>query len=309
MSGPVIVVHGGAGSIPDSRDQQKFDGMCAAIRAAHYAYETTSSITEACQAAVECMEDDEAFNAGRGSVLNLKGEIEMEALFMEGKDMNAGSVTGVKNIAHPIALARKVMENTPHVLLMGQSANDFAVKSGFEAVPDDYLMTSHAKIALDNFLKSGSQPITTEIGQGSVGTVGAIGMDVNGHMVSCTSTGGITGKMAGRVGDTPIPGAGGYCNNEVGTISTTGHGDSIMRYCLASKIMHHLENGNDPNIAAQKACESMSSRVGGSAGAIVISKDGKIGIGFSSPKMAWAFLENRIIHYGIKHGQHLTTDL
>lgn len=97
MSGPVIVVHGGAGDIPDSRDRQKFDGMLAAIRAAHAAYSKTSSITDACQAAVECMEDDEAFNAGRGSVLNLKGEIEMEALFMEGKDMSAGTGTHFDN--------------------------------------------------------------------------------------------------------------------------------------------------------------------------------------------------------------------
>lgn len=310
MSELVIVVHGGAGNIPDNRDQPKFDGILTAIRKAHGTYKTTSSITDACQAAVEYMEDEPAFNAGRGSVLNLKGEIEMEALIMEGKDMKAGSVTGVRNIAHPIALARKVMENTPHVFLMGASANEFAEKMGFETVSDDYLMTSDARIGLDNFFKSGSEPITTEIGHGGVGTVGAIGMDGNsGHMISCTSTGGITGKMAGRVGDTPVPGAGGYCDNNVGTISTTGHGDSIMRYCLAQRIMQNLENGDTPDIAAQKACDGMSARVGGSAGAIVISKSGEVGIGFSSPKMAWAYLKNGIIYYGIRKGEKFTVKL
>ncbi|XP_050533608.1 isoaspartyl peptidase/L-asparaginase [Daktulosphaira vitifoliae] len=306
---PIIVIHGGAGNIPDNRDQPKFDGMLTAIRKAHSVYTDTLSIIDTCQAAVESMEDNEAFNAGRGSVLNLKGEIEMEALIMEGKNMNAGSVTGVRNIAHPIALARKVMDNTPHVFLMGQSANEFATKMKFETVSDDYLMTDAAKIALENFLKMGGSPVTTEIGHGGVGTVGAIGMNVDGHMISCTSTGGITGKMAGRVGDTPVPGAGGYCDNAVGTVSTTGHGDSIMRYCLAQRIMTNLEQGVEPNLAVQNECEKLSTRIGGSAGAIAISKEGTIGIGFSSEKMAWAYLEKGMIHYGIKKGQHFTIGL
>jgi len=159
-------------------------------------------------------------------------------------------------------------------------------------------------------LKSNSdQPITTEIEQGVVGIVGAISINADGHMVSCTLTGGITGKMAGRVGDTPIPGAGGYCDNRVGTISTTVHRDSIMRYCLDQKIIQMLENGEDPEIATDKACVGTSESVGGSAGSIVISKEKKIGIGFSSPKMAWAYLEEGIIYYGITKNQFFTSHL
>jgi len=159
-------------------------------------------------------------------------------------------------------------------------------------------------------LKTNSdQSITTEIIQGVVGTVGAIGINADGHMVSCTSTGGITGKMAGRVGDTLIPGAGGYCDNRVGTISTTGHGDSIMRYCLDQKIIQILENGADPEIASDKASVSMSERVGSSAGSIAISKEKKIGIGFSSPKMAWAYKEEVIIYYGITKNQFFTSHI
>ncbi|KAI5745254.1 hypothetical protein M8J76_009513 [Diaphorina citri] len=240
---PVLLIHGGAGDIPESKVQGKLDGIRKAVCLGYEKLKDTGCVLEATQTAVEYMEEDDNFNAGRGSVLTTQGEIEMEALIVDGRDIKVGSVTGVKNILHPIALARLVMEKTPHGILSGDGANEFGRRMGLPQIPDSELITENAKHALEKFLCEGQDPNVTEIGGGGVGTVGAVAVDARGHMVSCTSTGGITGKMKGRVGDTPIPGSGGYCDDNIASVSTTGHGDSILRYCVAHRILHYIEQG------------------------------------------------------------------
>lgn len=304
MSKPLILVHGGAGDIPESRVQGKLDGVCRAVREAFKKYEETENILDATQAAVEYMETDKNFNAGYGSVLTEDGEIELEALVIEGKNLRAGAVTGLRNVLHPIVVARLVMENTPHVLLSGEGVQDFARKHNIPI--ETSLHTKEAWEALECYKKSKVEPSKMEIGSG--GTVGAVGIDVNGHMVSCTSTGGITGKMKGRVGDTPIPGSGGYADDNIGAVSTTGYGDAILRFNVAHRILSAIEYGSDPQKASESVFKNMQKRIGKSAGAISIAKDRSIGIAFTSKRMAWAYQKDDKIYYGINPGECLLDD-
>ncbi|KAK9506025.1 hypothetical protein O3M35_008039 [Rhynocoris fuscipes] len=303
---PVLVVHGGAGDIPDSRIQPKLDGVRAAARAGYRVLNETGNVLDAIEAAIHVMEDDEAFNAGKGSVLNLEGGIEMEALITEGKHFNAGAVTLVKNISHPISLARMVMEKTPHTFLGGDGVEEFIEKMGIPRVPESSLITESALKALENFKKSGGKPSATEIGPpGGVGTVGCVAVNMEGHVASGTSTGGITGKYKGRIGDTPLPGCGGYSDDQIGAVSTTGHGESILKFNLAHRILSAMQKGMSTDNATSSSCEEMTRRVGKTAGAITVSNTGDVGIGFTSKKMAWAYQKGDEIHYGIGHGQHL----
>uniref|UniRef100_A0A069DRG3 Putative isoaspartyl peptidase/l-asparaginase ga20639-like isoform x2 n=1 Tax=Panstrongylus megistus TaxID=65343 RepID=A0A069DRG3_9HEMI len=303
---PVLVVHGGAGDIPDSRMQPKLDGVRKAARAGYKILQETGNVLDAIEAAINVMEDDEAFNAGKGSVLNLADGIEMEALITEGSSFNAGSVTLVKNISHPISLARMVMEKTPHTFLGGDGVEEFIKKMGIPRVPESSLITDVAKNALEAFKKKGGQPTETEIGHpGGVGTVGCVALNSNGHVASGTSTGGITGKYKGRIGDTPLPGCGGYSDDLIGAVSATGHGESILKYNLAHRILSAMEKGLSATDATVKSCQDMTKRVGKSAGAITVSNKGEVGIGFTSKRMSWAYQIGDEIHYGLDPGQHL----
>ncbi|XP_046994080.1 isoaspartyl peptidase/L-asparaginase isoform X1 [Schistocerca americana] len=301
MVEPVVLVHGGAGDIPDSQDQPKLEGVRRAAKAGYAVLEQGGSLLDAVQAAVEVMEDDEAFNAGHGSVLNADGEVEMDAIVMEGTGLNAGAVGAIKNVSHPVYVARLVMENTSHVLLVGDGAKRFANDMGVPDVPMESLITQKAKDALEKFKKSKSNdPTRTELG--GVGTVGAVAVDSEGHVVCATSTGGTSGKMVGRVGDTPIPGSGGYSDDQIGTVSTTGVGESIMKVNLAHLVLNIMKQGKTAQEATIEAVNEMTNRVGKTAGAITLSNAGDIGIGFNSKKMAWAYQKGNEVHYGIRDG-------
>ncbi|XP_069691699.1 isoaspartyl peptidase/L-asparaginase-like isoform X7 [Periplaneta americana] len=297
MVQPVMLVHGGAGDIPDNRVQQKIDGVCRAAKKGYAVLTSGGSVIDAVQAAVQVMEDDEAFNAGYGSVLNEDGEVEMDAIVMEGRDLKTGAVGAIKNVAHPVDVARLVMEKTPHVLLVGEGAKKFANDQGIPDVPVGYLVTKFAKQSLAQ-IKSGNGTPTSELG--GVGTVGAVAVDTDGHLAVATSTGGTSGKMVGRVGDTPLPGCGGFADDDVGAVSTTGHGESIMRFCLAHTILELMKQGKFANEATKDACEAMTERVGDTAGAITLSNKGEVGISFTSRRMAWAYVTGENICYGIE---------
>lgn len=301
---PLLIVHGGAGDIPDSRVPGKFDGVRKAACEGYRILKTSGSVLDAVVGAVKMMEDMDSFNAGRGSVLTIDGTVEMEAQIIEGKNLSAGCVTLLKHVEHPIELARMVMEKTPHTFLGGDAAEDFAKKMGVPMVTQEFLKTEDAIKFLENYKKGGNEnSLRSEIGE--VGTVGAIAIDANGHMASATSTGGICGKYRGRIGDTPILGSGGYADDDVGTVSTTGHGESIMRYNLAQRILNAMSQGKTAQEAADSCTADMTARVGNDAGAIVISKKGEIGIGFSSKRMSWAYQRGTEVHYGVDQGQHL----
>ncbi|CAD0199419.1 unnamed protein product [Chrysodeixis includens] len=303
---PIIIVHGGAGDIPNSRLKGKIDGIKVAVTAGHECLMRGGSALDAVEAAVVCMEKDENFNAGYGSVLNLRGEVAMEASIMRGEDLNVGAVTLVTDFLHPISIAHKVLTDSPHSLLGGEGAKLFALQKGFKTVPPESLISENAKKALENFLKHGDFN-RTEIGpqEGGVGTVGAVAIDCNGHVAVATSTGGMSGKAVGRIGDTPQIGSGTYADDHIGGVSTTGHGESILKYCLAHSIIKLMEGGMDAKKATTVAVNGMTKRLLHTAGAITLSKDGDIGVHFSSRRMSWAYIKDDHIHYGIEQGEEL----
>ncbi|XP_041978645.1 probable isoaspartyl peptidase/L-asparaginase GA20639 isoform X2 [Aricia agestis] len=256
------------------------------------------------------MEKDEYFNAGYGSVLNLRGEVEMEASIMCGQNLNVGAVTLVKKFLHPISIAHKVLTDSPHSLLGAEGAELFALEKEFPTVPPESLISENAKKALEDFLQHGVFG-RTEIGienKADVGTVGAVAIDENGNVAVATSTGGMSGKAVGRIGDTPQIGSGTYADNHIGGVSTTGHGESILKYCLAHSIIKLMEGGLSADEATKTAVEGMTSRLKNTAGAITLSKDGDVGMHFSSNRMAWAYIKSNKIFYGINKDQELVDD-
>ncbi|CAH0750771.1 unnamed protein product [Diatraea saccharalis] len=221
---PIIIVHGGAGDIPDSRVQGKLIGTKAAVIQGYEVLLKSGSALDAVEAAVVAMENDENFNAGYGSVLNLDGEVEMEASIMSGTNLDVGAVTLIKDFPNPISIAHKVLTDSPHSLLGGDGAKRFALAKGFSTVSPESLVSHNARKALQNFLKHGEFG-RTEIGaqdKADVGTVGAVAVDSNGFVAVATSTGGMSGKAVGRIGDTPQIGSGTYADDNIGGVSTTG---------------------------------------------------------------------------------------
>ncbi|XP_070506732.1 probable isoaspartyl peptidase/L-asparaginase GA20639 [Chironomus tepperi] len=245
------------------------------------------------------MELDGDFNAGYGSVLTTEKTVEMEASVMDGKTLKAGCVTGVVDIMHPITAARKVMEKTPHNFLGFHGANNFVRQQGFEILKPDALVTDQALDALENWKEEQKTGITkfakTEIGHRKDergDTVGAVAIDQYGNIAVATSTGGITGKLPGRIGDTPVLGGGTYCDNRYGGVSTTGHGETIMKACLAHDIVKRIDYlGEDAQTATETACKNMTDRFLGTGGAITIDSKGKVGISFTSRRMVSKQLE------------------
>ncbi|XP_014366909.2 probable isoaspartyl peptidase/L-asparaginase GA20639 isoform X2 [Papilio machaon] len=304
---PILIVHGGAGDIAQSRVQGKLDGVRLAVREGYRVLQHNGSALDAVEAAVVSMEKDENFNAGYGSVLNLAGEVEMEASIMSGENLDVGAVTLIKDFLHPISIAHKVLTDSPHSLIGGQGAKQFALDKGFPMVPQESLISENAQAALKEFLEKGGEFGKTEVGiaEGGVGTVGAVAIDINGHIAVATSTGGMTGKVVGRIGDTPQIGSGTYADDNIGGVSTTGHGESILKVCLAHSIIKLMESGVDAETATKEAVTAMTTRLKNTAGAITLSKDGDVGVYFSSKRMSWAYIKDEKLFYGIEQGEVL----
>ncbi|XP_064600518.1 isoaspartyl peptidase/L-asparaginase-like isoform X2 [Liolophura sinensis] len=308
MVTPVIIVHGGAWAIPDHMAEASVAGVKAAARAGYAVLQQGGSAVQAVEAAITLMEDDPVFDAGTGSVLNSAGDVEMDAVIMEGSQLNAGAVACVQNIKNPIQLARLIMEETDHVLLVGEGANKFAEERGVETVPQSTLVTDDARKSWERFMKFRTTVDVlfrdrTTVACPPIGcdTVGATALDSSGNVAFGTSTGGITAKRPGRVGDSPLIGCGGYCDNEVGGVSTTGHGEAIIKVCLAKHTTDLMREGLSPQKALESALEFMTSRVKGSGGGVAVSKDGQVGLHFTTQRMAWAWLKQNQLHYGLDH--------
>ncbi|XP_058811657.1 probable isoaspartyl peptidase/L-asparaginase GA20639 [Topomyia yanbarensis] len=299
---PIVLVHGGAGTISEDRIPGKYRGSKLAARVGYQVLMNNGSVLDAVEEAVRIMESDSNFNAGFGSVLNYEGVVEMDASIMDGSTLKAGCVAGVQDILHPISLARRVMEKSRHNFLVGQGMVKFALSEGIEILsPSGQLVTQRAKDALEEWLKNNGQ---FSIGEG--GTVGAVAIDKKGNIAAATSTGGITGKHPGRVGDTPIIGSGTYADNRVAGISVTGDGDTIMKVVLALDIIKRMEYlGNGINKAAEDALDAMSAGLKGTAGIVALDKEGNIGIVFNSEHMSWAYQRDNIVAYGVRKGEHI----
>ncbi|XP_018861483.1 isoaspartyl peptidase/L-asparaginase isoform X2 [Parus major] len=260
---PVIVVHGGAGRIFKEREEGCRAGVVRAALRGYCVLKQGGSAVDAVEEAVRSMEDDPHFNAGCGSVLNEKGEVEMDAIIMDGKNLDSGAVSAVKCIANPIKLARLVMEKTKHMLLTDHGAHLFAQAMGIPEIPGEKLITERSRERWKKNLEPDSNP---EEFQKDLGTVGAVSIDSEGNVACATSTGGLSNKLVGRVGDTA---------------------------CI----------GMSPEVAADTALDYMKSRVGGLGGVIVVNKAGEWAARFSTKQMSWATVKDDNLHYGIYAGE------
>eukprot|EP00741_Cyanophora_paradoxa_P012482 tig00020610_g12061.t1 len=293
LSRPIaIIVHGGAYAIPEEIADASVRGCEAAAKAGHQVLARGGSAMDAVEAAIRVLEDDPTFDAGTGSVLNEEGQVEMDAIVMDGATLKTGAVAAVQNIRNPVSLARQVMEQTRHCLLVGAGANKFAREMGVESVRPEELVTEAAQLEWKRFQEYRATVSTLfnrhELKRGSTDTVGCVALDARGDIACGTSTGGITAKKAGRVGDSPLVGCGAYADNASGGVSCTGHGESIMKVTLARQVLHGVEAGLAPEAAARKALEAMRARVDGCGGCIVLTPDGTLGHAFTTPRMAWA---------------------
>uniref|UniRef100_UPI00358EED27 isoaspartyl peptidase/L-asparaginase isoform X1 n=2 Tax=Myxine glutinosa TaxID=7769 RepID=UPI00358EED27 len=296
---PVVLVHGGAGTVPEYRQAPNLAATRAAAESAWLLLQSGRSALDVVEHAVKMMEDNPLFNAGVGSHLNEVGEIEQDAMIMDGSMLNSGGVTCVKNIANPIHLARLVMNKTGHVLLSESGAHKFAHAMGIPTVPTAQLITEYRKNLWEKRRGQANPAVPDE---GSKGTVGAVAIDRNGNVASATSTGGQNYKMIGRVGDVPCIGSGGYADNELGAVSSTGDGEAIMKVVLARLMLFHMEQGKEPFEAADLALQHLVRRTGGTAGLIAVTPKGEWTAHCVSEHMVWAGATQGQRYYGLKRG-------
>lgn len=282
-----IVVHGGAGNILPEHftkelEQQYHQALSQALNAGYAILEKGGSAVDAVTAAIKILEDNPLFNAGKGSVYNQNGQIEMDASIMEGKEMKAGAVAGVRRIKNPIEAAKLVMEQTPHVLLIGQGAEKLWTSKGFELVDTSYFYDEN------QFQKWKENQINKK--NQKHGTVGAVALDKQGHLAAGTSTGGMMNKMPGRVGDSPIIGAGTYACDKACAISCTGHGEFFIRFAVAHNIQSKMFYQNKTlQQATHEVLFDELLPVGGNGGVIGIDKNGNIVMDFNSTGMYRGF--------------------
>ncbi|XP_031679405.1 isoaspartyl peptidase/L-asparaginase-like [Oncorhynchus kisutch] len=305
---PVLVVHGGAGIIPKERVQLACAGVQAAVRGGYSKLQGQGSAMDAVVEAVTLLENDPHFSAGLGSVLNAKGEVEMDAIVMDGRYLASGAVSAVRKVANPVQLARLVMDKTSHLCLTGEGASQFARSMGVPEVPEESLITEYARMCWKKKnLAADANPVECQMGK--MGTVGAVAVDAEGNIACATSTGGLLNKMEGRVGDTACIGCGGYADNRVGAVSSTGEGEAIMKVTLARLILFHMEQGCSAEAAADEALAYMKDRVGGLGGVLVVDHQGEWSVRFSSLQMAWAAAQQQTLHYGLNTGEHFTQNI
>jgi L-asparaginase / beta-aspartyl-peptidase len=275
------MIHGGAGALEDLKyeaSEAEFHHSITTILAqGRDRLSQGDSAIDVVEHCVTLLEDDPLYNAGCGSVLNADGQVEMDAALMNGKDLSAGAVAGIRNIKNPIALARRVLEHGEHVLLMGDGALEFAKFCQMETYPDDYFITEARIKQLAAAQIAGRMTLDHERIKPTqkLGTVGAVARDLHGNLAAATSTGGLVNKRWGRVGDTPIVGAGVFADNETCAVSATGYGEQFLRTVLAKTISDIvLFQGLGAADAAKAGIEYLVAKVNGEGGVIVIDRAG-----------------------------------
>lgn len=282
-----LVVHGGAGSITRGMltaegEAAIRNGLAAALEAGALVLEAGGNALDAVEAAARVLEDDPAFNAGRGAVLTRDGAIELDAAIMDGRDRRAGAVAGVMTVRNPVSLARAVMTQSPHVLLAGKGAEDFATSCGAERVGQDWFETAERRAQLDRVLARPGDGFDADV---KFGTIGAVAVDAAGHVAAATSTGGLTGKRWGRVGDSPVIGAGTYADDRACAVSATGHGESFIRAVAAHEIGARIRLAGDVPQSAADAAIADVGVLGGSGGVIFAAPSGEAGWSFNTASL------------------------
>jgi beta-aspartyl-peptidase (threonine type) len=287
MAGNVwrLVVHGGAGSMRPGRldpEQEKCarDGLEAALAAGSAILSKQESALDAVEAAVRVLEEDPCFNAGRGSVLTAEGFIELDAAIMDGRNRRAGAVAGLRTTRAPVSLARLLLEKGPHVFLSGKGADDFARNHGFEQVDNSWFEIPERRRQLEELVRVGG--FDDEV---KYGTVGAVAVDVDGHVAVATSTGGLTAKRWGRVGDSPLIGAGTYADDRSAAVSATGSGEYFIRTVAAHQLAERVRLGGQSLQEALDAVLADIASLGGKGGLIAVAPDGEAAWGFTTPAM------------------------
>ena len=290
-----LVLHGGAGVIErqnfTAAQEAEFRAKLTEAREAGYAIlERGGSALDAVGAVIVILEDSPLFNAGKGAVFTADGTCELDASIMDGRTQAAGAIAGVKRIKNPINLARAVMEKSNHVMLSGEGAEKFAVEQGFALVPNEYFQTDHRRKQLDAAKKKAATKKsaaldTHEERTARYGTVGCVALDRAGHLAAGTSTGGMTNKRFGRIGDAPIIGAGTYANDATCAISATGWGEFFIRVGVARDIAAQLEYRGTSLKEAAAATIAKVEKLGGDGGVVCIDKDGNIALPFNTAGM------------------------
>lgn len=291
---PALVVHGGAWDIPDAEAPTHLNGCREAAQIGWAILSNGGSALDAVEAAIRSMEDDPAFNAGKGAWLNVAGEVELDAIIMDGATLNNGAVAAVQHVRNPITLARLVMERTPHALIAGNGAEKFAQAQGLPLCDESELLTGN-ELERWRMIKAQPNYSIDEAFRGTDlphGTVGAVAMDMAGHLAAGTSTGGTPDKMQGRVGDSPLIGCGCYADDLGAGASATGWGESIMKVVLCKTVCDFATMGLQAQEAAEKAIGVLADRAQGLGGVILIDRNGQIGVAFNTPRMARAWVEN-----------------
>jgi len=307
-----LAIHGGAGTIikesmtPGMENAYK-EKMKEALDAGYKVLKSGGSSLDAVEVAVKIMEDSPLFNAGKGSVFTAEGKNEMDASIMDGKTLKAGAVAGVTIIKNPISAARKVMEKSPHVMMSGKGAEKFAEEQKLEIVSPEYFFDSlrwkqwqkikeTEKIQLDHSEDRGDVKPSFDVEfnpnpDNKYGTVGAVALDMNGNLAAATSTGGMTNKKFGRIGDSPIIGSGCYANNKTCAVSSTGHGEFFIRNVVAYDISALMEY---KNLSLKESAETVINKklteLGGTGGVIAIDAQGNIAMPFNTPGMYRGFV-------------------
>jgi beta-aspartyl-peptidase (threonine type) len=300
-SDPVLVIHGGAWAMPDDMVDAHINGVRHALAAGWRVLERGGASLDAVEEAVVIMEDDETFDAGRGSFLNRDGKVQLDALIMDGATLRAGGVGCVERLRNPVRAARKILSESPHVYFVGEGAERFAAEHGVALCRNEDLIIPREVERLRAYqtqTSSGGDDLFAPAI--SHDTVGAVALDRDGNIAAATSTGGTLNKAPGRLGDSSLIGCGCYANNESAAASTTGWGEPIMKLVLAKWTADRIAAGNLPEWAAQESMNYLKERVNGHGGIIVLDIHGHFGIAHNTPRMAWALKTKKQEEAGIE---------
>jgi len=331
---PILLIHGGAWAMPDDAVEAHERGIAAALAAGWAVLSRGGTSVEAVEAAVTIMEDDDTFDAGRGSFLTRDGRVQLDALLMNGADLRTGGVACVERLRNPIQAARLVLEKSPHVYFVGTGAERFATQHGMRLIDNTELIVPRERERLMTFQRneaaghadttfSGNSEFTTTPALEEVAveeeiervlpealrlddptlhshdTVGAVALDQHGNLAAGTSTGGTLSKAPGRVGDSSLIGCGCYADNQSAAVSLTGWGEPIMKLVLGKWAVDRVASGAAPQDAATDAISYLFQRLGGHGGIILLGPDGRLGIAHNTPRMAWGLATDAGTQLGI----------
>ena len=299
---PVLVVHGGAWAIPDDMVEAHLNGVRNAARAGWRALEQGGTALDAVEQAVVILEDDETFDAGRGSFLNRDGKVQLDAFIMDGATLRGGGVGCVERLPNPVRAARKILSDSPHVYFVAEGAERFAAEHGIALCRNQDLIIPREIERLRAYQAQGSSDGNDLFAPTiSHDTVGAVALDRNGNIAAATSTGGTLNKAPGRLGDSSLIGCGCYADNLSAAASTTGWGEPIMKLVLAKWAADRVESGSLPEWAAKEAMNHLKQRLNGHGGIILLDAQGRFGIAHNTPRMAWALHTTEKQEAGIEH--------